>query len=131
MWSNHLFHDFSRIASLAAVVCLCSCEADIFDGDSREIGGGYRLKRAGNPSHFALITPYEKSGLIIDEIGWREPLIFARAAGSQYWDVINTAHAQHIRINDVKRKSDSGYQSIQIETAEAAWSDLEQHKRRW
>jgi hypothetical protein len=58
--------------------------------------GGYRLKRANNLNEFALTIPNEDGGLIIDEIGWREPLIFARAFGSQYWDVINTAHAQHI-----------------------------------
>ena len=49
---------------------LCSCDARLFVGDSRDIGGGYRLKRSGNPVQFALITPHENGGLIIDEIGW-------------------------------------------------------------
>jgi len=83
------------------LVCLCSCEANLFGPESREIAGGYRLKRADNPHEFALTIPNEDGGLIIDEIGWREPLIFARALGSQYWDVINTARAQHIRVSEL------------------------------
>ena len=76
------------------VVWLCACDANVFGPKSREIAGGYRLKRANNLNEFALTIPNEGGGLVIDEIGWREPLIFARAFGSQYWDVINTAHAQ-------------------------------------
>ena len=78
MWRSQLFHHFRRLAFLAVLVCLCSCEANLFGPDSREIGGGYRLKRAGSPAQFALITPHESGGLIIDEIGWREPIIVAR-----------------------------------------------------
>jgi hypothetical protein len=84
------------IAFLTVVGWLCSCDANLFGPESREIAGGYRLKRANTLNEFALTIPNEDGGLIIDEIGWREPLIFARALGSQYWDVINTAHAQHI-----------------------------------
>src|ERR1035441_475888 len=96
MWSRDLFQDFCRIAFLVVFVCLCSCD-NLFGPDLREIAGGYRLKRASNPDQFALTVPYESGGLIIDEIGWREPIIVARASGSEYWDVINTARAQHIR----------------------------------
>jgi hypothetical protein len=113
------------------VVCLCSCEANLFGPESREIGGGYRLKRADNHNQFALIVPNESGGLIIDEIGWLEPFIAARASGSQYWEVINTAHAQRIRTSDVQRKSDPIYQSIQIKSAQAAWKDLNRYKRLW
>jgi hypothetical protein len=63
------------------VVWLCSCDANLFGPESREIAGGYRLKRANNPNGFALTIPNEDGGLIIDEIGWREPLILARAFG--------------------------------------------------
>lgn len=116
---------------MAAFVSLCSCEANLFDPESREIAGGYHLKRADEPNQFVLTIPNENGGLIIDEIGWREPLILARAFGSQYWDVINTAHAQHTRVNDVQRRSDPVYQSIQIRPAEIAWKDLHWHKRLW
>jgi hypothetical protein len=116
---------------LAAFVCLCSCEANLFGPESREIAGGYRLKRVDNNNGFALIIPNESGGLIIDEIGWREPFIAARASGSQYWEVINTAHAQHIRVSDLQRKSDPIYQSIQIKSAKIAWKDLNRSKRLW
>lgn len=121
--------DFCGIA--AVLVCLCSCDANLFGPDLREIAGGYRLKRAGNPDQFALTTPYESGGLIIDEIGWREPIIIARASGSEYWDVINTARAQHIRVIDQQRKSDPVYQSIQIEPVVIAWRELDPRKRLW
>src|SRR5712692_7728990 len=127
MRSWGLLKDFYRIAALS--LCLCSCEANLFGPDSREIAGGYRLKRVGNPNQFALTIPHESGGLIIDEIGWREPLIVARASGSEYWDVINTARAQHIRVSDLQRKSDPVYQSIQITPAEMAWMELRPNKR--
>jgi hypothetical protein len=122
--------DLCYIAFLAAF-CLCSCEANLFGPDSREIAGGYRLKQAGNPNQFALTIPYQSGGLIIDEIGWREPYIIARASGSDYWEAIDTAHAQRIRISDQQRKSDPIYQSIPIQAAEIAWKDLNRRKRLW
>jgi hypothetical protein len=131
MWSRHLSHNFCRIAFLAVLVCLCSCEANFLGPDSREIAGGYRLKRVGNPNQFALTIPYQSGGLIIDEIGWRRPFIIARASGSDYWEAINTARAQHTRVSDLQRKSDPVYQSIQIEAAELAWRNLNRHKRLW
>ena len=130
IWSEKL-QALGPIAFLTVVVWLCSCDANLFGPESREIAGGYRLKRANNPNEFALTIPHEDGGLIIDEIGWREPLIFARASGSQYWDVINTARAQHIRVSDVQRKSDPLSQSIQIKSAEIAWKELNRHKRLW
>ena len=123
--------EFGPVAFLTVVVSLCSCDANLFGPESREIAGGYRLKRVDNSNQFALTIPYEDGGLIIDEIGWQEPLIFARAFGSQYWDVINTARAQHIRVSDLQRKSDLISQSIQIKSAEIAWKELNRHKRLW
>ena len=107
MWGSR--HNFWRIAFLALFVCLCSCEANLFGPDSREIAGGYRLKRIGTSSQFAFLTPHDTGGLIIDEIGWHKPFILARASGSEYSDAINTAHAQHIRVSDVQRRSDPDY----------------------
>jgi hypothetical protein len=130
IWSREL-QNLGPIAYLTVAVWLCSCDANLFGPESREIAGGYRLKRAGNPNEFALTIPNEDGGLIIDEIGWREPLIFARAFGSRYWDVINTAHAQHIRVSELQRKSDPISQSIQIKSAEIAWKELRGHKRLW
>ena len=115
----------------AIIVCLCSCDANLFGPDSRELAGGYRLKRTDDPNQFALTIPYQSGGLIIDEIGWREPLIIARGSGSKYWDVINTARAERVRVNDVQRNSDPAYQSIPIRAAETAWKDLNRHKRLW
>jgi hypothetical protein len=131
MLRRHLSHNFCRIAFLAALVCLCSCEANFFGPDSREIAGGYRLKRVGDPNQFSITIPNESGGLIIDEIGWRKPFIVARASGSEYWDIINTARAQHTRVSDLQRKSDPVYQSIQIEAAELAWTNLNRYKRLW
>ena len=111
--------------------CLCSCDANLFGPESRELAGGYRLKRTDDPNQFALAIPYQSGGLIIDEIGWREPLIIARGSGSKYWDVINTARAERVRVNDVQRKSDPAYQSIPIRAAEIAWKDLNRSRRLW
>lgn len=130
IWSGKL-QDLGPIAFLTVIVSLCSCDANLFGPESREIAAGYRLKRVHNSNQFALTIPYEDGGLIIDEIGWQEPLIFARATGSQYWDVINTARAQHIRVSDLQRKSDPISQSIQIKPAEIAWEQLNRYKRLW
>jgi len=89
------------------------------------------LKQGDDQNRFVLIVPNESGGLIIDEIGWREPLIAARASGSQYWEVINTARARHIRVSDLQRKSDPIYQSIEIKSAERAWKELNRNKRLW
>ena len=131
MWSDNLLHNFWRVAFLALFACLCSCEGDPFDRASKEIAHGYRLKRIGNPSQFAFLAPYDTGGLIIDEIGWRKPFILARASGSQYWDRINTDHAEHIRISDAQRRSDPDLRSIPIESADVAWNHLKRHKRMW
>jgi len=131
MWSNNLFRAFWCIAFLALLVCLSSCEGDPFDRNSKEIAHGYRLKRIGNSSQFALVAPYDIGGLMIDEIGWRKPFILFRASGSEYWDRINTDRAEHIRISEEQRTSDPDYRSIPIESAAAAWDHLERHKRIW
>lgn len=120
-----------RIALLALFVCLCSCKDYLFDPDSKQIAHGYRLKRIGNPSEFALLAPYDSGGLIIDEIGWRKPFILARASGSQYWDRINTDRAEHIRISDAQRRGDPDLRSIPIESADIGWNRLKPHKRMW
>ena len=130
IWSRKL-QALGLIVFLTVVVWLCSCDANLFGPESREIADGYRLKRANNLNEFALTIPNEDGGLIVDELGWREPLIFARAFGSQYWDAINTAHAQHIRVSDLQRKSDPISQSIQIRSAEIAWKELNRHRRLW
>ena len=119
----------SRAILLMALVSLCSC--DLLSSDAREIGGGYRLKRDRKTNQFALLTPHESGGLIIDEIGWHAPIIMARATGSQYWDAINTAHAEHTRIRDAARTADPLYQDIPIEEAEKAWNGLNKRGRLW
>ncbi len=125
-------NSFQNLCYLAAILfCLCSCDANLFGPESRELAGGYRLKRTDDPNQFALTIPYQSGGLIIDEIGWREPLIIARGSGSKYWDVINTARAERVRVNDVQRNSDPAYQSIPIRAAEIAWKDLNRHRRLW
>ena len=130
VWSRKLQY-LGPIVFLTFGVWLCSCDSNLFGPESREIAGGYRLKRVNNPNQFALTIPHEEGGLIIDEIGWQEPLILARAFGSQYWDVINTARAQHIRVSDLQRKSDPISQSIQIKSVEIAWEELKGRKRLW
>jgi len=121
----------NRIALVAVFVCLCSCGRDFFGPDSRELAAGYRLKRGGNPNEFVLTIPHESGGMIIDEIGWREPLIVARASGSEYWQVINTARAERNRVSDRQRQSDPAYQLIQVTTADMAWNALSPSKRLW
>ena len=130
-WSRASLQNLCHVALLTALVSFCSCDFNFFGREAREIAGGYRLKRAEDPNQFVLTVPHEGGGLIIDEIGWSEPLILARASGSEYWDVIDTAHAQHTRVSDSQRKSDPVYQSIRIESGETAWKDLNRHKRLW
>jgi hypothetical protein len=131
MSCSQLFYKFRRLGVTALFVCLCSCDSSLFSPDTRQIAGGYRFKRAGNPSQFSLIAPYEGGGLIIDEIGWRKPIIIARASGSEYWDVINTERAQHIRVSEMERKADPVYQSIEITPVDIAWMELRASKRLW
>ena len=83
MWSNNLFRTFWHVAFVAMLVCLCSCDDYLFGSDSKQIAHGYRLKRIGNPSQYALLAPYDTGGLIVDEIGWHKPFILARAGGSE------------------------------------------------
>jgi hypothetical protein len=130
VWSRKLQY-LGPIVFLTVGVWLCSCDSNLFGPESREIAAGYRLKRVNNPNQFALTIPHEEGGLIIDEIGWQEPLILARAFGSQYWDVINTARAQHIRVSDLQRKTDLISQSIQIKSVDIAWKELKADKRLW
>ena len=129
--TNNLFLSFGRVVFLALFVFLGSCEGHLFDSGSKEIAHGYRLKRIGDPTQFALLAPYDTGGILIDEIGWRKPFIIARAGGSQYWDRIDTDHAEHIRISDTQRTSDPKYRTIPIENAEIAWNHLKPHKRIW
>jgi hypothetical protein len=128
---NYLFQSFRVVVFLALSVCLWSCEWDPFGSDSKEIAQGYRLKRIGNPNQFALLAPYDTGGIIIDEIGWRKPFIIARAAGSQYWDRIDTDRAEHIRISDSQRMANPNYRTIPVENANMAWNYLKPHKRIW
>ena len=131
MRCNNLFLSFCRVVLLGLFVCLWSCEGDLFGSDSKEIAHGYRLKRIGDPSQFALLAPYDTGGIIIDEIGWRKPFIIARAVGSQYWDRIDTDRAEHIRISESQRMSNPDYRSIPVENADMAWNHLKPHKRMW
>ena len=128
--SKDMFNNFHRLTICVALICFCACDA-LVGPESRELAGGYRLKRVRDSNDFALIIPHESGGLIIDEIGWRKPLIIARATGSKYWDVINTARAEHTRISDQTLQSDSLYQSIEVVAAEKAWNNLNRRKRIW
>ncbi len=121
---------FVRLLMIVAALCgLSSCDLDLLGVDLKEIAGGYQLKRADG--QFSVLVPRATGGPIIDEIGWHEPIILFRASGSEYWDAINTARAQHLRVSDKERKSDPLYLSITAEPAEAAWNHLERHKQRW
>jgi hypothetical protein len=131
MRCNDLFLSFCRVVLLGLLICLWSCDGDLFGSDSKEIAQGYRLKRIGNPGQFALLAPYDTGGIIIDEIGRRKPFIIARAAGSQYWDRIDTDHAEHIRISDLQRRSNPNYRTIPVENANMAWNHLKPHKPMW
>ena len=120
-----------RLALLIVCFVLCSCDSNLFGPDSRELAGGYGLKRVDGSNQIALRIPNRSGGIIIDEIGWREPFIIARASGSDYWEAMNTARAMRVSISDQQRKSDATYQSIQTEPAETAWAKLSRRKRLW
>lgn len=120
-----------RIGLLPLLVFVCSCDSKFFGPDSRELAGGYGLKRVEDSNQIALTIPNRAGGIIIDEIGWREPFIIARASGSDYWETMDTAHARRVSISDKQRKAEATYQSIQTEAAETAWSKLSRNKRLW
>ena len=123
-------YNLFRLIIVAAVFGCCSCER-LAESESRELAGGYRLKRVRGSNGFALIIPHETGGQIVDEIGWRKPLIIARGSGSRYWEVIDTARAAHTRMSDDSLKADSTYQSIEVVPAEKAWSELKPDTRIW
>jgi hypothetical protein len=123
-------HNLFGLIIVAAVFGCCSCER-LAGPESRELAGGYRLKRVRGSNGFALIIPHETGGQIVDEIGWRKPLIIARGSGSRYWEVIDTARAAHTRMSDDSLKADSAYQSIEVVPAEKAWSELKPDIRIW
>lgn len=122
---------FRPLGAALIALLLCSCDSNLFGPDLKEIADGYRLKKSKDSSEFALTIPYQSGGLIIDEIGWLKPYIVARGSGSQYWDVINTARAEHTRISDRDLKLDATYQSITTRTPEVAWNELDRKKRLW
>jgi hypothetical protein len=131
MRNNDLLRACCRLAALTASLWLCGCDSNFFGPELKEIAAGYQLKKSKGSNEFALTIPYQSGGLIIDEIGWRKPFIIARGSGSQYWDVINTARAQHTRISDLDLKSDATYRSIETKAPEVAWSDLSRHNPVW
>lgn len=119
------------MALLTVFAVFCSCDSNILGPDSREIAGGYGLKRVDDSNQIALTIPNRNGGIIVDEIGWREPFIIARASGSDNWEAMDTAHAQRVFITDQQRKSDPNYQSIRAEPAETAWAKLSHRSRLW
>jgi len=114
-----------------AFLCFSACDSKFFGPETRELAGGYALKRGDDSNQIALTIPNRAGGIMIDEIGWREPFIIARAAGSDNWEAMDTAHARRVSISDHQRKSDINYQSIETESAEAAWAKLNRRKQLW
>jgi hypothetical protein len=119
------------MVGLALTASFCSCDVNLFGPETRELAGGYGLKRVDDSKEIALTIPNRRGGIVIDEIGWREPLIIVRGSGSDYWEAMNTARAERISVSDRERKSDPAYQSIQTESAERAWAKLSRRKRLW
>jgi hypothetical protein len=125
-----MFINFCRTTILVALLSLCSCDK-LKGPESRELAGGYRLKRVRGSTGLALIIPNHSGGLIVDEMGWWQPIIVARRNGSEYWEVINTERAERKMVSDNDLKSDSAYNSIHTMTAETAWNSLKEDTRIW
>jgi hypothetical protein len=130
MPANNVFTTFFRLTIFVVLLYSSSCER-LSGPKSRELAGGYRIKRVHGSGDFALIIPNENGGLIVDEIGWHKPLIIARGAGSRTWEVINTARAEHTRVSDETLKTDPAYKSIDVVSAEKAWDSLNPSTRIW
>jgi hypothetical protein len=131
MRRGDLFQNFWRVGLLALFAVFSSCDANFFGPDSRQLAGGYGLKRVDDSKEIALTIPNKRGGIVIDEIGWREPFIIARASGSDYWEAMNTARAERISVSDRERKTNPNYQTIQTEPVETAWTKLNRRKRLW
>jgi hypothetical protein len=131
MRAGDLGRNCCRWALLIAFSFLYSCDEDPFGPDSRELAGGYGLRRSDGSNQIVLTIPNRSGAIFIDEIGWREPFIIARTSGSDNWEAMDTAHARRISITDHERKSDRNYQSIQSEPVESAWTKLSRRKPLW
>jgi hypothetical protein len=110
-----------RIAAavMAILCCLAGCDVDVFGLDWKRLGGGW------------LIPPHQRFGTLVVEIGWRKPLILARADGSNGWDVIDTATRKETTISDQQRKTDPTYRDIPVCRARDAWNQLKRYRSVW
>src|SRR5690242_10896149 len=115
---------FVRFLSFVLLAFLCSCDVDLFGLDEKQIAKGYRLYRGeGMPDvggrMYFLLLPGEHIGGLIDEVGWRKPLVVVRHGDK--WDAFDTTTNNQISFSDSDRKTDLRFRDIPSFTPEKAW----------
>jgi hypothetical protein len=76
-----------------------------------------------------LELPREQGGSVIDEIGWRKPLIIVRYRDK--WDVYDTTTNKQISIADSERKQNPRFCDIPSFAPAQAWKRLWHYHHQW
>ncbi|HST31843.1 MAG TPA: hypothetical protein VLK27_13505 [Chthoniobacterales bacterium] len=121
-----------RTATLVflALTCLVGCDVDLFGLDWKRLGGGYSLVLDGETNDAcAIVAHHQNGGLIVTQIGWRQPLILSRYESD--WDVLDTSTGKHTKVSEEQRSSDPAYRDIAVYAARIAWDRLKRHKSLW
>ena len=119
-----------RVLVLILFASLCSCDVDLFGLDQKQLAGGYKLTLTENDSACALVPPGGNGGLLVKEVGWKEPLLLVDYYNDR-WGIIDTTTKKEILISDAERKSDPRFRDIQSYPARDVWEELKRHKRLW
>jgi hypothetical protein len=122
-----------RLFALILLASLCSCDVDLFGLDQKQIAKGYRLCRGeglpGQDFSYALLLPREHGGSIVDEVGWRKPLIIVRYGDK--WDVYDTTTNKQVSISESERKENPTLPDIQSFAPGQAWKRLWHYRNQW
>jgi hypothetical protein len=124
-----------RVSLLLMSVSLCACDVDVFGLCEKQIARGYRLYHNGDripddsSDMYSLFLPDEDYGGVIDEVGWKKPLIIARYGDK--WDIFDTSTKQKVSISDSQRKSDPKFRDIPSFPPKEAWGKLRHWHRQW
>lgn len=113
------------------LLCLSSCDVDLFGFDTKRIAAGYRLIQTEAINECILMPPHGDVGSSVVELGWRKPFILSRVDEQDHWQVIDTSTKQTLSISEEQRHADPRYRDIPVYTAPAAWDRLKHWRRQW
>ena len=119
------------VAAAMGLLCLSSCDVDLFGFDSKRIAAGYRLLQTEAIDGCILMPPHGNIGSSVVELGWRKPFILSRAGQDDHWQVIDTSTKQTLSISEEQRHTDPRYRDIPVYAAHVAWDRLKHWRRQW